>query len=206
MPSRKKLNEMRDQAAERYKPEHIRLLLVAETPPVTQPSDPPRYFYFEAVSKHDGLFRGVVRAVLKVEPDRASKARLLDRLRERGVFLIDLKPDPSDPRPFSDFVPSLIERCRALRPERIILIKANVFDEAFAALKAANLPVVNVRVPFPGSGRQAEFAQQFAKAMRKRPRRTTPPKLIHEPPATDGDTIEVPSAAPGAVETSASGA
>ena len=182
MLSRKKLNDLRRQAAEKYKPDHVRLLLVAETPPIACPPDPPRYLYFETVSKHDDLFRGVVRAILKVEPDRDKKARLLDRLRQRGVFLIDLKPDPLDARPFAHFVPSLVKRCQQLRPDRIILVKANVFDEAFTALNSAGLPVAKVRVPFPGSGRQIEFAQKFVMAMRQRPRRAKPASMINDPP------------------------
>jgi hypothetical protein len=161
-----KLNEQRQQAAERFKPNHIRLLLVAETPPVHRPPDPPRYFYFDSVSKHDDLFRGVVRAVLRAEPDRANKSALLSQLREQGVFLIDLKIDPTDPRPFSACVDDLVERCRQLRPDHIVLIKSNVYDEAFAAIRSTELPVVDVRIPFPGSGRQTEFANEMARALR----------------------------------------
>ena len=79
------------------------------------------------------------------------------------MFLIDLKSDPTDPRPLSAFIPSPLERCRQLGPEHIILIKANVFDAAFAPLRAAGFPVAEVRVQFPGSGRQKEFAARFAR-------------------------------------------
>jgi hypothetical protein len=45
------------------------------------------------------------------------------------------------------------------------LIKANVFDIAFATLRAAGLPVVPVRIPFPGSGQQKRFREAFAAAL-----------------------------------------
>jgi len=166
MPTQNRLNQRRLEAAERYKPAHVRLLLVAQTPPVAVPPDPARYFYFEQVTKHDDLFRGVVRVLLGEEPLRHQKAALLRRLRDEAVFLIDLKPDPTDPRPLTTFVSSLVDRCRRLRPDKIILIKADVYDAAFAALHVAKLPVVDVRIPFPGSGRQTEFANAMARALR----------------------------------------
>jgi hypothetical protein len=39
----------------------------------------------------------------------------------------------------------------------VILIKATVYDVAFYALREARLPVVDERVPFPGSGQQKRF-------------------------------------------------
>jgi hypothetical protein len=155
----------RHDAAENYRPPQVRILLVAETPPVEKPPDPPRYFYFTDVTKHDGLFRAVVKAILHVNPDRTLKADLLSGLRGEGVFLIDLKPYPLDRRPLHDFVSALIERCKALQPEKIILIKADVYDAAFAALRAAGCPVVEQRIPFPGSGHQREFTEAFERAL-----------------------------------------
>jgi hypothetical protein len=60
-------------------------------------------------------------------------------------------------------------RCRrtALRAtaERIILIKTTVFDAAYGALKSSGLPVVNRRIPFPSTGQQKRFREQFAEAL-----------------------------------------
>ena len=81
-----------DAAAARYKPEAVELLLVAEAPPAALD----RYFYFEDVPDQDSHFRHVVRAVLAIEPSRSQRARQLQRLAGRGVFLIDL-PDPKLP-------------------------------------------------------------------------------------------------------------
>jgi hypothetical protein len=151
----------RQATAQRYQPSEIDLLLVAEAPP----SALDRYFYFDDVRDQDSLFRHVCRAVLQREPTRQGKAALLDELRQRGVFLIDLQRDPRDTTPLRTFAPDLIERCRALAPRRIVLIKATVFDAAFDALVTAGLPVVKVRVPFPGSGRQREFLEAMAHAL-----------------------------------------
>lgn len=146
----------RRKAAERYKPESIDLLLVAEAPPAVLD----RYFYFTHVRDHDSLFRYVCR-VLLADPSRDGKEQLLVALRDRGVYLIDLRETPVDDTPLTTYVPALIERCRKLVPRRIVLIKATVYDAAYHQLKAAGLPVSDVRVPFPGSGRQRQFVDAF---------------------------------------------
>jgi len=121
------------------------------------------------VREQDALFRYVARGVLDVEPTRENKGELLGQLRERGVFLIDLSPDPLSTVPLSEFVPDLVSRVRALDPEKIILIKATVYDAAFEALREEGLPVVDARIPFPGSGQQKRFEAAFARALAARP-------------------------------------
>ncbi len=81
------------------------------------------------------------------------------------MFLIDLKPDPVDGTDPAPYVPALLARIVELAPERIVLIKADVYDTAYSALAAAGLPVSPVRVPFPSSGRQQEFAEVFGRAL-----------------------------------------
>lgn len=141
---------------------------MAEAPPGVKPGEPERYFYFEDVGKHDDLFRYVVRGVLGDEPTRSDKKELLSKLRDHGVFLIDLKRDPIDESSLDECVPDLVRRCKRLNPDRIILIKTNVYDVAFSALREANLPVVNERIPFPGSGQQKRFEEAFASALKKK--------------------------------------
>lgn len=79
----------RQRAAHKYQPDLVRLLLVAEAPP----SALDRYFYFEDVPTQDSLFRYVVSTVLGEPPSR-DKVPQLCRLRDAGVFLVDLKTDP----------------------------------------------------------------------------------------------------------------
>ena len=82
----------RNEAAARYRPDTVDFTLVAEAPPGALD----RYFYFEEVTEQDPLFRYVVRGILSEEPTRENKAELLARLRDQGVFLIDLRTDPVD--------------------------------------------------------------------------------------------------------------
>jgi hypothetical protein len=133
-------------------------LLVVEAPP----SALDRYFYFEDVPTHDSLFRHVVEGLLGEKPTR-DKAPYLDALRERGVFLIDLCVDAFTDRreAIPRCVSSLVSRVRGLRPDQVVLIGAAVYDTAYDVLQEAGLPVVDLRLPYPGSGQQRRFLDLF---------------------------------------------
>jgi hypothetical protein len=148
----------RQAAANTWRPDRIELLLVVEAPP----SALDRYFYFEDVRTHDSLFRYVVEAVLGEKPTR-DKAPYLDALRERGVFLIDLSIDPFHDRRVAipQCVPNLARRISELAPEQVVLIGAAVYDAAYDALRDQGLPVVDLRLPYPGSGQQRRFLEGF---------------------------------------------
>lgn len=151
-------------AALRYRPDRVRLLLVAEAPPCA--SD--RYFYFDQVHTRDDLFRYIWLGHMGEDAgSRAKKPRQLQSLCDAGVFLIDLYEDMvSKPKVkfLETHVSSLVDRCAKLSPQRIILIKATVHDAAYAPLQAAGLPVSPHRIPFPGSGQQQNFLRQFQPA------------------------------------------
>jgi len=152
----------RDVAAARYKPEVVELLLVAEAPPAALD----RYFYFEDVPDQDSLFRHIVRAVLAIEPSRSQKPAQLQRLADRGVFLIDLKPDPKLPgETLEAYVAKLVGRAVELQPRHVITIKANVCELSQQPLRAAGLHVIDERVQFPGSGQQRRFLERMAAAL-----------------------------------------
>lgn len=163
--AQRKARERRGRAAQRFKPSRVELLLVAEAPPGALE----RYFYFPEITEHDSLFRYVARSILERQPTRTNKAELLGELCDRGVFLIDLKRDPVDGTPLSDHVPDLVKRIDRLDPTKIILIKATVYDVAYARLAEAGHPVVDERVPFPASGQQRRFEEAFARALRRNP-------------------------------------
>jgi len=158
--------QLRRAASERYRPEHVKVLLVGGQPPALLS----RYFYFEDVDHHDGLFWDVVKATTgELMSDRHEKPQYLAELMALGVFLIDMKEDPTDPKPLETHIDDLIERCRDLHAERIIVIRPEVFDIAFIALRNAGLPVINRRIPFPTSGNELLFATAFAAALKQQP-------------------------------------
>jgi hypothetical protein len=154
--------EGRRSAAARFQPDHVRLLLLAEAPPAS----PDRYFYFPHVWEQDSLFRYVVRFTLGLEPTRVHKEALLGALRDVGVFLIDVCLDPIFGKSeLKACLPDLIARAKALKPDNIILIKTTVFDTAYLPMTQAGLPVVDARIPFPGSGQQLRFEYEMGLAL-----------------------------------------
>lgn len=153
---------LRDEASAVFKPERVKLLLIAEAPP----SAFDRYFYFPTGTTQDSLFRYVSRLVLGREPNRANKRELLEALRDAGVYLIDLCEEPiRDKGDLRASVPGLLKRVAKLRPEHVILIKATVFDAAYFALRDAGQPVVGQMIPFPGSGQQRRYEAEMASAL-----------------------------------------
>lgn len=143
----------REQAAARYRPERIDTLLVAEAPP----SALDRYFYFEDVALHDSLFRHVVQAVLGEKPTR-DKAPYLDELRDRGWFLLHMSEEPfRDRAVLPPLLPDLLVRCEELSPRRIVVVGTRLFDLVHRPMRVAGLPIVDVRLPYPGSGQQRRF-------------------------------------------------
>ncbi len=155
----------RKAAAEKYRPLDIGLLLVAEAPPC----DLDRYFYFEGVDRHDWLFRYVWEGLTGEKPSRAAKAAHLASLRDMGVFMIDLHEENISQPSVMDLyprVPDLVERCKALSPRAIVLVKSVVYDTSFGALHRAGLPVIPERIPFPSSGQQKKFLEGFRNAIK----------------------------------------
>jgi hypothetical protein len=151
-------------AAAKYQPKKVDLLLVAEAPPCTDG----QYFYFEDVEKHDWLFRYVYEGLYNEKPDRDGKAGRLAMLRDARVFMTELHEDNAEQPTLAQLaphVPGLIDRIRALKPRRVILIKSSVYDAAYAPLAAAGIPVVDARMPFPASGQQGKFLTLFRAAL-----------------------------------------
>lgn len=160
-------------ARNKYRPEEVRTLLIAESPPC----NPERYFYFEEVRTHDSLFLEIVgviypelkAAYLASKRDPELKAELLENFRSDGYFLIDLSEVPQELTGESDAacLPGLLARVGKLAAKRtrIILIKANVYDCAYGPLTDAGYKVSAERLPFPGSGQQRVFQEGFRRAL-----------------------------------------
>ena len=139
---------------------------MAEAPPC----DLDRYFYFKDVKQHDWLFRHVWEGLTGDKPARDAKAEHLATLRDRGVYLIDIHEDNiSNPKrtDLSPNVRGLIERCRTLAPEHVVLIKSIVYDVAYVPLVEAGFEVIDERMPFPASGQQRRFLESFRRAAAK---------------------------------------
>ncbi|WP_208029791.1 hypothetical protein [Rhabdothermincola sediminis] len=115
----------------------------------------------------------MVAALYGHEPgfDARSKKKLLDRLREDGVWLIDAVDEPIDKRSMSARrraigagVHQLVERVKAIAPTTGVLIcHGVVFDLVAPGLRAAGVRVLHDEaLPFP----LGNWRQQFVASAR----------------------------------------
>lgn len=168
-------------AREKFKPENIKILFVAEAPPDALE----RFFYYPNVKNNDWLYLGIVKALCcyptttnddrmyscDTNKIRAHKGKILELLKKDGFYLMDLSPLPKSnvsPESFKpDFIKRLDNETAADKTDtKIILIKANVFDCLYEPLKGRGYAVQEQRIPFPASGQQQNFAIEMEKALK----------------------------------------
>jgi len=102
-----------------------------------------------------------------------AKVPWLERLRDRGVYLIDLASVPVNYHSRADRaaalqqnIDSTVTLAEKLAPDGIVLIKKNVFEMLHEPLSKAGLLVLHdTPIPFPASGRQPQFRELFQAAV-----------------------------------------
>ncbi len=160
-------------ARNKYKPLEPKCLFIAEAPP----NDVSRFFYYPDVKIHDYLFIGIMGSLypgLKkeyIDSKRPTylKEELLRMFQKDGFFLKDLLDVPISMYPLKDLsnaIPSLITRISTFPKDvPIIMIKTSVYDLLYIHLRELDYNAIPVRIPFPSSGQQNKFANEFKKAM-----------------------------------------
>jgi hypothetical protein len=160
-------------ARNKYKPNPINVVLIAEAPPCNLD----RFFYFEDVRVQDSLFLEIMGVLYPEEKqsylasgrDSSLKRDILENFQQDGYWLMDLSEIPTSLSndPIDSYVPLLISKLEKSvnKTTPIILIKSNVYDSCYAPLKAKGFNVVNERLPFPGSGQQKVFREKFQRAI-----------------------------------------
>lgn len=167
------LKEIYAEARNKYRPQQVNTLILVEAPPCALD----RYFYFEDVRKQDSLFLEIMGVLYPREKEaylasgRQSvlKAALLERFSADGYWLLDLCEIPTSivyGPTYSD-VQQLLNNLQHLvtSDTPILIIKANVFDLCYEALKTSGYNAINERLPFPGSGQQRVFREKFQRAL-----------------------------------------
>ena len=161
----------------RWKPSHVRLLLIAESAPDDGGEIINRRFFYDGnLSGKDGLFREVVRAIYNDPPLSSgpnAKVPWLKKLQDDGVYLIDLAPKPVNYHTSSvrsaalqHNIEATIGHAETLAPDGVVLVKQNVFDLLQRPALEAGLPLLHdAMIPFPGSGQQKRFRERFAMAL-----------------------------------------
>lgn len=160
----------------KYKPEKIKYLLVAETPPK---SDSKRFFYFEKVEDQDSLFIETMKLLYPAETEnvvaktiRGHKKAFLEMFKRDGFYLIDSLDSPFEERyPPSKKVRlikmgqrNLLVKIRELSDDdtKVILIAAPVYEANFIYLSQNGVNVINTQsIDFPGSGGQIKYKEKM---------------------------------------------
>lgn len=159
-----------------WKPDHVKLLLVAESAPDSgaAAATERRFFYAPMVSRADNLFRGVILALYGAKVTTGDdRTPWLTRLRDDGVWLIDLAPFPVNKLSSGDRRRALLEHAPArtreildLAPDGIVICHAPTFRALAPALVAAGAPLLHDEaIPFPLGNFRARFAAEVREAV-----------------------------------------
>ena len=164
----------------KYKPEIIKYLLVAETPPKLNSN---RFFYFENVLEQDSLFLETVKLLYPKETSqldtkeiRHNKSSFLLKFKKDGFYLIDSLDSPFNEKYSSSQKirlitagqTSLISKINSIvnNDTKVILISATVFKADFLFLLQNGIKVINKElIDFPGSGGQIKYRFKMNKIL-----------------------------------------
>ena len=168
------------QAREEYRPDQIRVLLIAESPPSSG-----GYFYFPTTIGKDHLFRETMKA-LELWPIETpmrkglDKRPLLEEFGSKGFFLIDTCQVPVDKLPAAQKKHEILReasglalRAEDLHPDRIIIVKKTVYKPVREALERTGLRhrILNAKpLKFPSHGNQRDYRSSLRRLLRKRER------------------------------------
>jgi len=167
-----------EKEAMKYKPDKIKYLFIAESPPKQNEGDELRYFYFEKVAIRDSLLRSIVEVIFSKDYKNKEKRFWLNKLKEEGFFLIDAVEYPINHLPegkgrndhlIQNF-PDLIQKIKNLveKDTKIILIKKNIFLLLFEKIKSYGFNVINTEMlDFPSRGHQPKFKEKLKKLLMK---------------------------------------
>lgn len=170
-----------DAVRQSYRPKHISVLLIAESPPPPPEVQSSRQFYYtDRIRKDDRLFTNTIRALFPETADtpeselEQQKEHWLRRFQAAGWYMIEALTvsqahkitKPQRQERIRESLPQLIERVRSLvDPEtKLILIKSNVFDVAAEPLRQAGFAVLNRDlVDYPGRFNQRAYREKLVK-------------------------------------------
>ena len=169
-----------DIVRERYRPEHIKILFIAESQPPTAGVASSRQFYrTDSIYREDRLFTNTMRALY---PDAAElpeaelkqqKEQWLRRFQKDGFYMTEAlttslahevtKQERQEL--IRQHLPALLARVKKLAEPgtKIILIKSNVFDVAAEPLRGAGYHVLNHELlDYPGRFNQRAYREKLA--------------------------------------------
>lgn len=168
-----------DETRQQYKPNHIKVLFIAESPPPAADIASSRQFYrADRIRKDDRLFTNTIKALYPETVDtpevelQKEKQDWLRKFQADGYYMIEALKD-SQPHEatkeerqlrIQKRLPELIKEVRELAnaDTRIILIKSNVFIVAAEPLRNAGFTVLNTAlVDYPGRFNQRHYREKI---------------------------------------------
>jgi hypothetical protein len=170
---------------QKYQPEHIKFLMIAESPPPSAEIQSSRQFYYtDRVRKDDRLFINTIRALYPETLDvpeaelEEQKVQWLKRFKADGWYMIEALETSQRHEvtkkqrqtKIAAGLPRLTERVETLAaPDtKVILIKSNVFDVAAQPLREAGFTVLNHElVDYPGQYNQRAYREKLNELSKK---------------------------------------
>ena len=162
---------------ERYRPAEIKYLLLAESPPLSQP-DQFRFFYYPGKEWWDFFFRSVMVVVFpefKTSYKKGDKGKWLDRFKEAGFFMMDAVDTPINTITEKERERVILSEIKARiaaignlvsKKTPIFLIKKNIFNIFYPILMEQGFNICHDEIiPFPSTGQQERFKQRFKRLL-----------------------------------------
>ncbi len=167
----------------KFKPKHIRVLLIAESPPPLPSVQSSRQFYYtDRIRKDDRLFTNTIKAIYSEaaelpEPEIQKQKKVwLNNFMKDGFYTIEALEESQEHEVTKTrrqelirlSIPRLIDRVKELASSdtKIILIKSNVYEAAAGPLKQAGFKVLNKElVDYPGHYNQRAYREKLAKLL-----------------------------------------
>lgn len=154
-------------ARDKYKPDKIGILLIAESPPASG-----GYFYFETATGRGGLFVETMKALQMIPEDKglrrgSDKKPLLKAFKDGGFFVIDVSYEPVNDKKGAERklaikkeLPRLVSDVKKLDPSGIVIVKCSLYKPVREALEEAGFGgrILNKEaLPFPSHGHQKTY-------------------------------------------------
>lgn len=169
----------------KYRPDHVRVLIIAESPPPYADIESSRHFYrTDKARKNDRLFVNTVKALYS-QASGMTEAELEERkeswlkqFQKDGFYMIEAleksQPHEVTKRERQELIrrelPQLIERVNHLanKDTGIMLVKSNVFEVAARPLSQAGFKVLNKQlVDYPGQFNQKAYQDKLARLVKQ---------------------------------------
>jgi hypothetical protein len=174
-----------DDLRQKYRPAHIKVLLIAESPPPPAAIGGSRHFYrTDKIRVGDRLFVNTIKALYADAADMTEaelerdKEKWLRQFQADGWYMVEALQEslahevtkPQRQALIKQNVPRLIERVSKLagHDTKIILIKSNVFVVAAEPLRQAGFMVLNTALlDYPGQFNQRDYREKLSKLAAK---------------------------------------